>query len=111
MDKSEKGYVLAVAEDSGFYIPGALHIERNDDLMLYDSDEQASEAAEQDGVKLIRGMEHIPDGVYLDTPENRTVIAEQLIKYPEYKDVPIHGRVLEQSEPSLEMGMCFGKDR
>lgn len=104
-----KGYVFAVAEFSGFYIPDALHVERDDDLMIYETDDAAAKAAEQDGIKLIYGMEHIPDGVYLDTPENRAAIACGLEQHPEYKDVAIHGRIREQDEQSPDVGMCFGK--
>lgn len=109
MDNPQKGYVFAVADYSDFYIPNALHVERNDQLSIYDDDEAASKAAEQDGVKLIYGMTHMPDGVYLDTPENRAVIAAQLEKYPEYKNVPVYGSIKDQHEPSPDMGMCFGK--
>lgn len=109
MEKGKQGYVLAVADSSCFYIPDALHVERDDSLMLCRNDEEAAQIAEQDGVKLIYGMEHVPDGVYVDTPENRAVITEGLNKYPEYKEVPAHSHTLENDEPSQGMGMCFGK--
>jgi hypothetical protein len=70
-----KGYVIAVTEDSDSYISGALHIERNDGLHVYTNDEEAAKAAERDGVKLIYGMPFVPDGIYIDTPENREAIA------------------------------------
>lgn len=85
--ENNKSYVIAIAEDSKFYIPNALHIERNDDLFLVESDELASIEAEKDGVKLIYGMEGVPDQVYIDTEENRKVIIEMLQLYPEYKEV------------------------
>lgn len=110
MEEAPKNYVLAQADESDFYIPDALHVERNDDLMLCDDDEAASKIAEQDGVKLIYGMEHVPDGVYVDTPENRDVIVKQLIKYPEYKDVPIHGRILDDNEAFPNLGINFGRE-
>ncbi len=84
---SEKGYVFAIADGSEFYIPDAVHIERDDELFLFADDEQAAQAAERDGVRLIYGMEHVPDGVYVDTPENREVIQKNLEAYPEYKKV------------------------
>ena len=83
----EKGYVFAVADGSEFYIPDAVHIERDDELFLFADDEQAAQVAERDGVRLIYGMEHVPDGVYVDTPENREVIQKNLEAYPEYKKV------------------------
>ena len=33
------GYVFAAADGSEFYIPGALHVERDDELFLFASDE------------------------------------------------------------------------
>ncbi len=84
---SGKGYVFAIADGSAFYIPDAVHIERDDELFLFADDEQAAQAAERDGVRLIYGMEHVPDGVYVDTPENREVIQKNLETYPEYKKV------------------------
>mgnify|MGYP000893335197 CR=1 FL=1 len=81
----EKSYIIAIAEDSGFYIPNALHIERNDELMLVKDDIQASIEAEKDGIKLIYNMEGIPNQVYIDTERNRKTIVEMLIKYPKYR--------------------------
>lgn len=109
MSGVERGYVFAIADNSDFYIPEAVHVERDDTLWLYEDDEAASKAAERDGVKLIRGMDHVPDGVYLDTPENRAVIAAQLEKHTEYKDVHLPDKTLSSDEPPSEMGMCFGK--
>lgn len=86
-DTSGKGYVFAYAEYSQFYIPNALHIERDDDLFLYSDDEEAARAAERDGIRLIYGMQDVPDGVYVDTPENRIAIQDGLEKYPEYRSV------------------------
>jgi len=37
---------------------------------------EAAKAAEWDGIKLIHGIPFVPDGVYLDTPENRATIAQ-----------------------------------
>ena len=79
--------MFALAEDSSFYIPNALHVERDDDLFLFPDDEEAAKAAERDGVQLIYGMEDVPDGVYLDTPENRAAILDSMDKHPEYRDV------------------------
>lgn len=81
----EKSYVVCLADNSDFYIPNALHIERNDDVMLVEDDEQAAKEAEKDGIKLIYRMDGVPDQVYIDTPENRENIVEMLELYPEYK--------------------------
>lgn len=81
------GYIFAIADGSEFYIPGALHVERDDELFLYADDEEAALAAERDGFPLIRGMEDVPDGVYLDTEENRAAILLGLQAYPEYRTV------------------------
>ena len=86
-DTSGKGYVIAYADNSQFYIPNALHIERDDELFLFPDDEEAARAAERDGIRLIYGMQDVPDGVYVDTPENRTAIQDGLEKYPEYRSV------------------------
>ena len=49
-------------------------MERDDELFRYADDEAVAKAAEQDGVRLIHGMDGVPDGVYLDTPENRQLL-------------------------------------
>jgi len=79
-----KAYVIAVADGSEFYIPNALHVERNDELMQVATDEEASIIAESEGIKLIYDLEGVPDGVYIDTEENRRIIADMLKLYPEY---------------------------
>lgn len=78
-------YLVCQTDDSEFYIPYALHIQKNDSLMLVDTDDEASRDAERDGIKLIYGMEGVPNGVYLDTPENRDIIKQSLEDFPEYK--------------------------
>ena len=97
------GYIFAVADGSGFYIPGALHVERDDGLFLFDDDQEAALAAERDGFPLVRGMEDVPDGVYLDTGENRAAILLGLEKYPEYRTV---AHTVEQ-EPDSQTGPAF----
>ncbi|MED4285356.1 hypothetical protein P4679_25875 [Priestia megaterium] len=53
--------------------------------MLVKDDSEACEEAEKDGIPLIYGLEDVPNGVYLDTEENKEIIKEMLNKYPEYK--------------------------
>lgn len=85
MNTTKKGYLICTADNSSFYIPNAEHIERNDELGLVEDDIQASKEAEKDGIKLIYNMEGVPNGVYIDTLENREIIKEMLEKFPEYK--------------------------
>ena len=75
---SAKGYVVAVCQDlDDPYICGALHVERDDrPPWLYETDEQAARGAERDGVKLLYGIPYVEDGVYLDTPANRRLLAD-----------------------------------
>ena len=73
---NSKGYVFAVCEDPDDpYICGALHVERDDSVWIYETDEEAARAAERDGVKLLYGIPYVEDGVYLDTPENRRLLS------------------------------------
>ena len=60
------------------YIPGALHVERDDSAVpwQFPYDKDAARAAEQDGIKLVYGIPHVEDGIYVDTPENRKVLEE-----------------------------------
>ncbi|MDR0859177.1 MAG: hypothetical protein LBN97_09115, partial [Oscillospiraceae bacterium] len=73
-DPTGTGYLFAVSDDSEYYIPNALHIERDDSLMLYASDSAAGRAARIAGVPLIDNLDGVPEGVYLDTPRNRALI-------------------------------------
>ena len=95
------GYVFAIADGSEFYIPDALHVERDDELFLFADDEEAALAAERDGFPLIHGMEDVPDGVYLDTAENRAVILRGLEEFPEYR------KVSHSQQPEMDAGPTF----
>lgn len=66
----------------GYYIScssfgnGATHIERIDFMNVFDSDQEAAEQAERDGIKLIHDL-HLPEehhAAYLDTPDNRLLL-------------------------------------
>ena len=109
MKNAEKVYVIAIADDSEYYIPDAEHIERNDTLMLVEDDNAAAKAAEQDGINLVYGMEYVPDGVYLETPANRAAIQRGLDRYPEYKNVVTDGHRSAESEPCQGLNLHFGK--
>ena len=86
ISNQEKGYFITATITHGSYIPEALHVERIDDMALDDGDFEAAKAAEQDGVRLIYGMDGIPDGIYIDTPENRELIRKGLGLYPDYRN-------------------------
>ncbi len=101
---NNKSYLICVSDDANFYVPDALHIERNDDLMLVDTDQEACAAAERDGIKLIYGMERVPDGMYLDTPENRERIRREYEQNPGY---PCFEAGQRTAGPGMTMG--FGK--
>lgn len=77
-----KGYVISRAEGSSFYVDNVEHIERDDNCypFMYQDDEEAVRAAEADGIKLIRDMPGVPDGVYVDTSENRHLLLEYFVK-------------------------------
>jgi hypothetical protein len=80
-DPAGRGYLFSVSDGEYPYIPGILHVERDDSLFKYPDDAAAALAAERDGIKLIHGMPHVPDGVYLDTQENRAAIADHFERH------------------------------
>ena len=47
ISNQEKGYFITATINHGSYIPEALHVERIDDMALYDGDFEAAKAAEQ----------------------------------------------------------------
>lgn len=63
------------------YIPYAVHIERNDETMLVNTDEEAAKEAEKAGVPLIYDMFGIEEGIYIDTEENRQILTNALKEY------------------------------
>ena len=69
-----KGYRITACDCGGF-IPGALHVEMSAGApaWIYD-DESAGRAAQRDGIRLVYGIPYIPDGLYLNTPENRKIL-------------------------------------
>lgn len=82
-----QGYVITFSENSDYYIPEALYIKRDKlcNAFMYENDAAAAQGAIMDGVKLIHGMEDVPDGVYIDTEENRKIIKRMLELYPKYR--------------------------
>ena len=70
-----QGYqITACYDDSGPFIPGALHVELDIRDWLFEDDDAAARTAQRDGVKLVYGIPYVEDGVYVDTPENRTIL-------------------------------------
>ena len=76
----DRGYAIFTCSDTD-----VLHIERIDELMIYDSDREAAEQAEKDGIKLIHDISIPKDSVlwgyertFIDTPENREQLRKEL---------------------------------
>ena len=71
-EDAERGYGVFTSD----YGNGAKHIERLDCMMIFDSDAEAAEQAEKDGIKIIHDMEFDDENsaAYIDTPENRELL-------------------------------------
>ena len=85
--KNTKNWIIAVTTDAWDLIPNAEHIERNDAMIKqlpedYD-DFAAARAAMSKGVKLISDIDGIYKDLYIDTPENRTIINAYIQEHPE----------------------------
>lgn len=82
-EDARKGYSIFTSD----YGNGATHIEKIDDMDAFESDDEAAEQAERDGIKIIHDLE-LPEehrAAYIDTPENRELLKdlveiEQVIK-------------------------------
>ena len=80
-EDANRGYGVFTSD----YGNGATHIERIDIMEVFESDAEAAEQAEKDGIKIIHDIE-LPEehqAAYIDTPENRkllTDLVEQLNK-------------------------------
>lgn len=102
---SDKGYAIFESDN----LPeGLLHIERIDDLNMFNSDFDAADQAEKDGIKLIPQSE-IPNEYpinayrYLDTPENREILNK-------YKKDNINSFIEEWAEEDFENGQIMDSD-
>ena len=73
-EDARRGYAVFTSD----YGNGATHIERLDIMGVFDSDAEAAEQAEKDGIKIIHDIELTEEHVayYIDTPENRKLLAE-----------------------------------
>lgn len=77
LEDARRGYSIFTSDFGN----GASHIERIDEMGVFESDDEAAEQAERDGIKIIRDMlfseEHRAN--YIDTPENRELLKELAI--------------------------------
>lgn len=75
-----KGYEITCDTNEQFHIPHALYVCVFRDLVgtEFADESYATKLAERDGVKLIFGMPQVPDGLYLDTEQNREIIQKYL---------------------------------
>ncbi len=79
-DQARKGYDVFGSD----YMGGALHIERIDIMDVFNTDLEASEQAEKDGIKLINDLPDCIDDEdmarFIDTQENRKIISKHIKK-------------------------------
>lgn len=73
-EDAHRGYSVFISDFGN----GATHIERIDEMDVFDSDDEAAMQAEKDGIKIIRDLKfqsgHVAN--YIDTPENRELLRE-----------------------------------
>lgn len=78
LEQVTRGYEIFSSD----YMNGAEHIERLDCVMIFETDREASEQAEKDGIKIIHDLPLLPThedfGYFIDTIENRKIIKEHL---------------------------------
>ena len=102
-------YVVTYEENHALYIPEAFFIKVDKSCATYlhgknnveQHTKEASKAAEHAGIKLIYGMANVQDGVYIDTPSNRTTIMEMLERFPWYKKPAIKLSVYAEKKLKL----------
>ena len=72
-EDAERGYGIFTSD----YGNGAEHIQRLDCMMVFETDGEAAEQAEKDGIKIIHDMKFDDENsaAYIDTPENRKLLA------------------------------------
>lgn len=74
------GYIIGFSADDNGCIPYAEYVSVFRGLVGTECADEccATEFAEEDGVKLIYGLPGVPDGLYLDTEANRSIIQKYL---------------------------------
>lgn len=77
-EHAEKGYAIFESD----YMGGALHIERIDIIGKFNTDSDAADQAEKDGIKLINNLPDCVDDEdmarFIDDPKNREIISKHL---------------------------------
>jgi hypothetical protein len=73
-DNAKRGYAIF----TGTLGNGAEHIEKIDSIDVFESDKEAAEQAERDGIKIIHDItfDESNIGYYIDTPKNRQLLKE-----------------------------------
>ena len=76
-EDAERGYGIFTSD----YGNGAEHIERLDCMMAFESDGEAAEQAEKDGIKIIHDMEFDDENsaAYIDTTKNRELLKDLVV--------------------------------
>ena len=76
-EDAERGYAIFTSD----YGNGAEHIQKLDDMDVFEDDEEAAKQAEKDGIKLIHDMKFDDENTaaYIDTPENRELLKDLAI--------------------------------
>ena len=76
-EDAERGYAIFTSD----YGNGAEHIQKLDDMDVFEDDEEAAKQAEKDGIKLIHDMKFDGENTadYIDTPENRELLKDLAI--------------------------------
>lgn len=76
-EDAERGYGIFTSD----YGNGAEHIEKLDCMDVFETDGEAAEQAEKDEIKIIHDMEFDDENsaAYIDTPENRELLASLAI--------------------------------
>jgi len=105
---TKRGYIFAVCDDSDYYIPNALHIQRYDSRIpqLYQNDKEAAKAAEKNGVKMIYDMSGVDDGVYIDSQKNRELI-EKYLNAKSIEEAIKSKKLILKTVPENEKGLFF----
>lgn len=72
LEDASRGYAIFTSDFGN----GASHIERIDEMGVFESDDEAAEQAERDGIKIIKDMKFNEEykANYIDTPENRELL-------------------------------------
>lgn len=76
-EDAERGYAIFTSD----YGNGATHIQKLDDMDVFEDDEEAAKQAEKDGIKLIHDMKFDDENTaaYIDIPENRELLKDLAI--------------------------------